>query len=69
MAVLFRKAAIVGCVDLCNHFMHWVGKLLSPVLLFALKCKSSTCSISAAVTLAIARSSGYVNVSLGRLSS
>jgi hypothetical protein len=49
-----------------SHFRHCSGTLLKPVLLFALKCESSTFFTSVAVIFAVSRSSGILKESTGR---
>jgi hypothetical protein len=46
--------------------MHWVGILLKPVLLLALKCEPITVFTSLTEIFAAATSSGRVNSSCGR---
>ncbi len=57
---------MMGYASELSHFMHWVGILLKPVLLLALKCEPITVFTSSAVIFAAATSSGRVNSSCGR---
>jgi hypothetical protein len=62
MAVVLIKSVRIGTASVPNHFKHYKGSTLRPVLLLALKCFDSTCCTSETV-------SNAVSVSLGKTKS
>jgi hypothetical protein len=63
IAVLLIKSVRIGTDAVPNHFKHYNGSKLRPVLLFALKCFESTCCTSDTCNLAVATSVNGTNVS------